>query len=230
MKLFLLSHQRAGSSNLARFFSKIYGYKLGMEALNDRPISKRIKKWKFMTHKDFIKIATIYSKKFDMIKHIYGTYPFVIDELLLRNIQSEKWIFLQRRNLNYAALSAFIASQAESWSSSIDLKDLDVPLSQIKRKVEAYDHGIRLTRDFLDSNQIAYIPLYYEDIYHENSEKRYDNIKHLIKTLGFNIVGESEYEKAYNEYIFVSKKINTKESLRTIKNWNQLSSTLNFDY
>lgn len=222
MVLMMASHQRAGSSNLARFIRHACGIKLPLEPFNWRMLTENAPGWQdderlLMQH------VNIRLDEIDAFKHIYGQHPAPFDVALFRHSKVSRILFLHRSNTKAAALSAVIARKQGGFNigagenvGHIDTEAVVAEGQQIQAKIDAAWDAARAAGKPLES-------LTYEEIFAPSPAERKLALRRILKRLGLDA---PKFERAFALYAAPDKKVNRAENYSKIENLSEIESVV----
>ena len=155
-------------------------------------------------------LIEMHQEDYGIVKFIYGAYPNIVEEAILNNFKADKIILLERKDLKKAALSACLAENAGNWSKTA--MAVPVPENKILEKAQNYAKSIENIKYYLQNNGADHIHLDYENLYNRDENQRYKQLKALVSKLDLPVKG---YDKAYQKFMGVDKKINLSEMVES---------------
>lgn len=228
MKILLLGHQRSGSSNLARFIAAALDMKLGLESFNAKKLKVLDIDSRYMSKEIYQEFIETQAANADIVKHIYGSFPHIVDQIVLEARAFEKIVFLHRVNLIDSALSASIAKNNGHWGKvpTPNYADMTIDLAFFKKRFLVYKNCIQAMQRTLEQSGISYIDLEYESIFPENVKSQREKAHELLEQLSNEVIDEDKYEMAYAKFLSSDVKINDKEKYAEFKNWQEVQALI----
>jgi hypothetical protein len=200
MKFIILAHARSGSSTLLNLLDVHPQIKMITEPFNPDRGPERENSWPGGPYRAYLNefqkdneeefqvcLNSIFSD-YTGFKHLYYQLGDKLNYYLLNNV--DKVIFLTRKNLLQAAVSADISTQTKYWNGpdrhAVDRFSGNINLDYIKGLMEFHAHGNKRWRDYLQDQKIDFTEITYEDIYlNKPIPKKVKQIQQLFSFLGY---------------------------------------------
>jgi hypothetical protein len=228
----IFAHQRSGSSNMARFLEAVKHKPaptkeelrkyIMMEPFSPGAVKKHLKDINYITLRQLRRYARKVCADGRLIKHIYGNYPFILDELIASFCKTRWAVILYRENVHQAALSAAIAQISDDWGTVNE--DLVRAKSEVSPLLlRTYARKYKLAQDTLlkvFSGKRNTTVVKYEDLYSSDEQQRRTRAMQLCKAI--NLV-PTNFDEAFELYLSPQKKINSGDTYSLISNFDSLS-------
>ena len=180
---------RSGSTFFSEALTKTGLLGSSGEWFNANPgsnIEKMVKLYGCQTREELLDAIYIHSATDNGVAIIKGDFhqclPFIFDDLFERHFGHVKWVQLTREDLLAQAISRYIGTVTQSWSSIQEVKNDDVPYDreEIGKQLEFLIEMEGGWKRFFNSRHISAVTMSYEQL-NRNLSARVEQVGKMMK-------------------------------------------------
>lgn len=210
----VLAHARSGSSEFIRAISDAVGHDYLMEPFH-RKMKERGIEYGTSAYNEYL--DEVMSSR--LVKHMWNGMSLEANSTVLQHSAVSGVVFLYRRNVHLAALSAVVAQMTGKWrGKSQGSINENLPLSEIEKRARFLLGGQKKYRDWLADNEVPHLVVAYEDFFGEGKE---DVQERVIKSSCSLFGLEVHYIEKGLARLSPEVKYNSDDFYKTAPNWNE---------